>query len=282
MVNVYLTPPTVTSKSLNRVTDALIRYRPDGVAIVDDPTKADLTILHAIGRQNQLYNQAKGKYVVIQYALKSTLTPSVRSWLRLWEGAELVWSYYDLEQICEDEKVIPEFNFYHSPLGADSKVFKPQNTGKRYQILTSGQSYLTESVRECYHASNRIIHLGADLGRDFDCIYNVSDEVLAHYYNLSHYVSGLRRIEGFELPAAEGALCGVKPILFDKPHYRSWYNDIGIFIPEGNREQTINNLKLLFEGTPSRLTDYQIEIAKNRFNWQTIITEFWRRLYDNS
>jgi hypothetical protein len=260
----------------------LVKYKPDSVKIVYDQKEADLTILHVIGRQDRIYDEAYNskKYVVIQYALRSTLRSNVHGWINLWDNARLVWSYLDLEELCLEDKVIPDFNFYHSPLGVED-VFFNKHIDRNYIVATSGQSYLTESVRECILAAGdkRVFHLGEELKRpNTDCFTGISDQQLCDLYNQSVYVSGMRRIEGFELPALEGLMCGCIPIFFDRPHYKQWFNGLGVFIPEGNRQQVINSLQLIFDGQPSTSDRmFVIEFAKTRFNWHTIISEFWER-----
>lgn len=296
-MRVYLNPPDVASPSLMRVTQALIKYKPDWVEIVDSEYEADLVILHVIGRQDQVTNQAwklnvqDKDYAVIQYAIRSTMRPETLGWMPLWRHAKVVWSYYDLPELVAEDGILEKeayFDFYHSPLGVD-EIFKSSGSEKKFIIATSGQSYLTESVKECAVAAKAfgfdVFHLGNELRREgIVCKTGISDLNLADMYSQSYYVSGLRRIEGFELPAAEGLLCGARPIMFDKPHYRQWFDGLAIFIPELSREQTEKNIKTIFKdqfGLP--VTDEEIEKARKLFNWETIIAGFWRKLfYDNA
>lgn len=284
-MKVYLDPPQVASPSLRRVADALTRYKPDDVEIVHDRQEAELVVLHVIGRQDQSLEEASQvmDYAVIQYAVRSTLRPHTGSWLPLWRNARLVWSYYDLPYLCQEDEVSFWFPFYYAPLGVD-EVFHKRGLFKNFMIATSGQSYLTESVRECIKAARgfelSIFHLGSELKfDDVVCRSGISDEELAVFYEQCLYVSGLRRIEGFELPAAEGLLCGARPIMFDRPHYRQWFNDFAIFIPETPRDQTINDLIQVFskaERLP--VTDEEIAAAREIFNWETICKGFWERV----
>lgn len=281
-MKVYLKPPKVASPSLVRVTNALTRFKPDNVEITDNKKEADLTIIHVIGRQDQVSEQAVGKYAVIQYALRSTLRPKVHGWLNLWGNAQLVWSYYDLPELCREDKVIADFDFYHSPLGVDES-FERLNVSKRYIVATTGQSYLTESVRECIFAARElglsVFHLGEDVKREnVVCKTGITDYELASVYSQCEFVSGLRRVEGFELPAAEGLVCGARPILFDQPHYRQWYEGLGVFIPEAPRDEVIKSLTDLFKVGPVPISNAEIQEAKRRFNWQSIIKGFWERL----
>lgn len=299
-MNIYLKPPDVASPSLMRVTDALIQYKPSWVKIVSNEDAADIIVLHVIGRQKQVTKRAyeincKDKaYAVIQYAIRSTLSPKTEGWMPLWRHAKVVWSYYDLLQLVAEDGITDaaaHFDFYHSPLGVNSEVFNPewdQPNERKIPIMTSGQSYLTESVKECFTAAKACfpdvnptaIHLGKDLGRkNFYYLYDISDSELALFYSQVMYVSGLRRIEGFELPAAEGLLCGARPIMFDRPHYRKWFNDWAIFIPESTREETIEHLKNIFTSEYKPVTQEEIAAAKELFDWEKICTKFWERLF---
>src|SRR6185295_19074765 len=130
---------------------------------------------------------------------------------------------------------------------------------RTYTIATSGLSWLTESVRECVVAAQRaatkalpawIFHLGEQLSREDDgvrCASGITDRQLADVYSQCRFVSGLRRIEGFELPAVEGLLCGARPVLFDTPGYRWIYGDWAEYIREESRESVIEQLVELFK-----------------------------------
>lgn len=293
-MKVYLELPK-QSRGIQRAYDALIKYKPDSVEVVKNEEEADLSVIHVIGRRDQVRARAeelrkKGKeYAIIQYVLRSSQKPSTADWIDLWQGAKLVWSYYNLPSLCiEDglfrEGVLTSFPFYYAPLGVESNVFKQTKVHRRGLVLASGQHALSESVRECAIAVNELkgymIHLGHDLRRGGRILayQDVSDERLCDLYSAVQFVSGLRRIEGFELPAAEGLLCGARPILFDKPHYRHWYGDLAVYIPEESREKVIESLKSVFTAGADPVTEEEKQIARERFDWQKIITNFWNKI----
>ena len=278
------------SNGLFRVETALEKYKPEWVDLCDNEEDADVVILHVVGRQDQVtdhinYLKSKNKkYIIIQYALRSTMRPKTDHWIPLWEDALLVWSYYNLPLWCVEDGNGVSFNFYHSPLGANH-ISPVSGNNKDFVIATTGLSYLTESVREGIVASQRVgrksFHLGADIGRNkhhVTCRTGISDEELARYYSRCEFVSGLRRDEGFELPAVEGLLCGARPVLFDRGHYRQWYYGLGVFIPELPRPQVEDALVALFEKGADPVTKEEMEIAKKRFNWETIINNFYERV----
>lgn len=290
-MKVYLELPR-QSRGIGRVRDALVRYKPRNVEITLDPSQADLTIFHVVGRHDKVeerINELKvdGKaYAMIQYCLRSTMRPKTTDWIDMWKGAKLVWSYYDLEQMHSTDTwtytKIPRFNFYYAPLGVDTDVFYDEGFKKRQYIIANGsQNYLSESTKECYVASQavnkKMLYFGEDLHREgVDCITGISDEDMQMVYSQSVFVSGLRRTEGFELPVIEGLMCGARPIVFGRPEMRKWFREFAIFIQERPREEVIEDLICTFEmDYNSIISKEELALAKERFNWQTIIKGFW-------
>lgn len=289
-MKVYLEPSS-PSRGIKRVYNALIKYSPKEVLITSNQKEADLIIFHVIGRLIHLRKQIKDlkkPYTIIQYCLRSTIFPSTKDWIDLWKEAKLVWSYYDLPALCAKDgsaaRSRDDFDFYHAPLGADAGKFKDYHLERKYIIATHGFHALQESVKEAVLAAKRVgrevFHLGHQLrrGKDITCITGISDEELARYYSQSEFVCGLRRIEGFEMPAVEGLLCGARPILFDKPHYRQWYDGLAVFIAEEPREKVIDSLELVFKIGTNPISEAVREVVKQRFNWERIIKGFWERI----
>lgn len=288
-MNAYVNDLGYRSFAVKRVIDAFTQYSPDSINIVNNERDADIILIHVYGRFNRVKNRIKclkknkKKYVIIQYTLRGSLTPKTTDWIPLWEGASVVWSYLDLKNFIKEDEENSNFNFYYAPLGVDKKLFYPLEKDHTYQICSSGANYMTEGVRECCLASRdvgrRSAHLGIKINVDsVDSFINVDDETVTRVYNKSDYVAGLRRNEGFELPAAEGLLCGVRPVVFDSRHYRQWYDDLAIFIPETSRQDVIDNLKIIFKGELRPVTADEILEAEKRFNWKTLLTGFWERI----
>lgn len=267
---------------MTRVINALEKHAPSSVEIVNNIDDADLVIVNIIGRLERmtdlierLKEQGK-KYAIVQYAVRSTKTPDIKSWIPLWRGAEAVWSYYDLKLLCEQDGEVCDFNFYHSPLGT---YFRHEFGERKYVIASSGLSYLTESVKECNVAAMRvgkkIFHVGPEIGKGIECSNGISDSDLAIKYSQCEFVSGLRRIEGFEYPVIEGFMCGARPIVFEKPHYRSWFHDIAIFIEEAPREDVFKSLIRIFEKGAEPVTEEEKIKVQDRFDWARIISGFY-------
>lgn len=298
-MKVYCEPPQ-PSLGLQRIRDALVRYAPSWMEIVSTQTEADLIVIYAIGRRDHLLRQTgwllnRGKqYAIIQVCLRSTMTPDTGDWLEdIWLPAKAIWSYYDLDQACVDDGWSLEHDgdsmfrmgqFYHAPLGVDSSVFYPRNVTKRYIIATSGFNRLQESIRECILAADTVnkdvVHLGREVnwGKNVIGVHGVSDDELASVYSACEFACGLRRTEGFELPAAEGLLCGARPIVFDTLDYRFNYREFAEYINEGTRQQVVDQLVELFQQGPRPVSEVELCEARWWFDWQRIVKGFYDHL----
>jgi hypothetical protein len=291
-VKVYLAvqPPTL-SRGIHRVAQGLSRYAPLGVQLTTKRDEADLIVLHAIGfpemeRWSREIREAGKEYVVAQYCLRSSQKPSCADWLPIWQGARLVWSYYDLPAACAEDGVEADFSFYLSPLGVNGEVFKPTGDAKRFLIGTSGYVAETESVDCCAEAVRALGGEQFHLGPRLPCFESnvvagvgLTDQALAEKWSACRYVSGLRRIEGFELPALEGLVCGARPLLFDRPHYRRWFGGHAHFFPEVDpKELTELLIETLSSADPWPVTDQERTAIVRRFDWREIVGGFWDRI----
>lgn len=295
-MRIYLQPPQ-PSRGLQRIADALTRYAPPSVTVVPTQAQAELVVIYAIGRRDALERQCEAivrsgrRYAIIQVCLKSTMSPSVDSWADIWEGAATVWSYYDLAREWDRAGYdadggwkFPQ-HFYHAPLGADASVFYPLAVNKQFIIATSGQNRLQESIRECALAAEAaggwVFHLGPSMRhRHWNVVSqsDISDEYLASEYNRCHFVSGLRRTEGFELPAVEGLLCGARPLVFDNSDWRWNYGEHAEYLHEGTRQEVVDQLVQLFQRGARPVTADERQRAVARYDWKSIIGGFYERL----
>ena len=309
-MRVYLTPPQ-PSRGLDRIAHALRRYAPASVEVCEFPRNVDLTVIYAIGRRDHIERQCVDiwrqgkKYVIVQVCLRSTMSPRVDDWLQasdvglysegfegIWLNSHVIWSYYDLDQACVDDgwslehdgdSMFDRDQFYHAPLGADPDVFYPRDMPKQYTIATSGYNRLQESIRECALAAGAVngmvFHLGETRNWYDNIIYanGIDDLQLATRYSMCQFVSGLRRTEGFELPAVEGLLCGARPIVFDTPDYRWNYHEFAEYVHEGSRAEVVEQLVELFKRGARPVGDAELAEARHWFNWERICGEFWNR-----
>lgn len=289
-LKVFLEVPHGLSRAMKRVSEALTTFAPPSVTVVSDPEKADLVLLHTIGfpeTEDAIARLTReGRAIAIaQYCLRSTQRPNTRDWLPLWRQALVVWSYYDLDAaLAEDGVPVNLPNFYMSPLGCDARVFQaePRLDARYFTMLTSGYVAESEGVQECADAVERVrgqlFHLGPDIvrGDHVTCAMGMDDLTLARVYRSCRFVAGLRRCEGFEMPAVEGLLCGARPIMFDRPHYREWFDGLAEFVPEGSKEELTDALVETFlRGARPVSSTERGEVAA-RFDWSRIATGFWR------
>ena len=273
---------TVKARGIMRVVDAMRDYAPSDVKFVDKPREADVCVYQIIGRLQQNTDMIKSHgmpYVLFQHAWKSTQKPTASAWMPLWMGARLVWSHYDLP--------LPPDKFHRSALGAD-EVFWNKPKKRKWLVMTTGMSYLTEGVRECIKAAEgvgRVLHLGPDVSRGHehvDCVSGISDKELANLMRQCRYVCGLRRKEGFELPCVEGLFSGARPIFFSQPHYKHWFQDIAEYVPEEDRIGVEESLTRLFRTPERKITSDETFYAEKNFDWKVIIPTFYSKLYANS
>lgn len=289
--------PETLGLGLHRVARALIQYVPPDIEIVSSPSEADLLVVHSIGHGSmELLKDYDRDYAVIQYCLLTTEDSSYRAWYPYWKSAKVVWSYYDLADFARraidrgdipagvnSESLMP--HFYHAPLGVDGDVFRPiRPTRKRFVVGTSGYIAETEGVRECYDAARRLelpmFHLGPDLklGPGVVNAHRIGDREVSEFWSLCTFVAGLRRIEGFELPALEALASGSRPVCFDAPHYRQWFGEHAEYVPETDPDTVAQHLFELFRKPCRAVTDAERAHVLQTFNWQRIAQGFWEAL----
>lgn len=284
----------VESHALDNVVAGLIQWAPSGTVVCHG--QADVVVVPAIGRRDHVLRRcreakAAGQRVVLhQYVLRTSMTPFCLDWLDVWQSVDLVYSYLPLTEWAAAEGFELPCAVYEAPLGVHD-IFRTVASFRtpKVDILTSGRGWLTESVRECVLAARanglQAEHLGTGISksRALKSHAGLSLWDLRNLYRECRAVSGLRRIEGFELPAAEGACVGARPILFDQQHYRRWYDGFGLFITEGPRGMVLQQLQDLLAVDPrtgvssvTRLTWEEREIARKRFDWMPIAANYWQ------
>lgn len=294
-MKVYIEPSTNLSRAMTRVEKALTRHAPDGCEIVTDQNAADLVILHVIGfdvEQTVKTLRAGQRYAMIQHCLRSTQRPSTRDWLPLWRNASLVWSHYNLDASCREEGTsLDGVNFYLAPLGLDEAFLSPPGYRPRdIGVMTSGYvaGPKAEAIEEVAIAAGivglPVLHIGpppegmATPGRHWSLLYNISDAQLAGFYRRSWWVSGLRHVEGFELPALEGLACGARPILFDRADMRQWYTGHCVLVPECSGQRLVDLLVELLSAVPPTVPPAERVEVLAQFNWERIAQGFWAAL----
>lgn len=270
------------SNGVGRVALQLAKYLPADCEIATGPETADLTILHVVGRHDHTARAVRRikeqghDYAIIQYVLESCRNPRPRDWQAIWDGARVVWSYYDLKQFIPGQ--------YHAPLASDPEVFSPMEAEKKYIIGENGENYKAESLAEVRMAAfglGRVLHVGPEFAADpnVTALHNITDLQFRQAYNECQRFAALRRKDGFEIIAVESLLCGVRPVMFDAPRYRCWFDGLAEFIPEGSPAEVVLNMKRLLKNSSNPVTGDEIEETKSRFNWERIIRGFWERCH---
>lgn len=281
-MKVYLKPHR-NIPCLHRIANALEKYAPDWVEVTNVPDEAELMVMQITGRHDHRTIEgrnlkAKGKkYAVIQLVLGSCRNPDPADWLELWSGAEVVWSYYDLPG---------EFNFYHAPLGIDPDAWYIEDRERDYIIGSMGNYYKQECIGEIQTAlwyskqKARAVHIGENFNQHplTDFLYKLNDAELRSVYNRCRWFSCLRRKDGFELPALEAILCGARPVMFDTPNYKQWFDGLVTFIPEEPPEKVFGSLVKLLKSGPPAVTEEHRRAVMERFNWKNIIEGFYARI----
>lgn len=280
-MKVCVRAPRHLSKAMFRVENALKRFAPPSVSFVETGAEADLQVLHVIGADAITYESEADKVAVVQYCYK---TAGEGPWASLWERSTCVWSYYDLQAFMPHS-----VRFYHAPLGVDRAFRGMFAKGVRdVGVVTSGYVHgagaeaIEQVVQAAFARGLKTVHLGPmpvgltrNLPLSWSNVHEISDGILASVYRRAQWVSGLRHVEGFELPALEGLCCGARPILFDRADMRQWYEGHALFVPEDDAlEETL--LKL-FAAPPAPVTEDERQSVLDRFDWEPIVRGFWER-----
>jgi len=289
-MRVFVTCPAHLSRGIHRVAAALRTYAPPVVQIVNEPTKADLRVLHVIGTEGLGPWLDMGPYALVQYCLRTSQCPHPHQWAGAWRGAQLVASYYDLAGLWAADPLVVDHartpHFLRLPLGIGD-VFRHQATvvgtaPRDFLAGTSGYVAGTETVDLVAAAADavggRLFHLGPDLGLPATpvALTGIDDVTLAGYWSRCQYVSGLRRVEGFELPAYEGLACGARPLMFDREDARYWLGEHADYLDEG--ADIFRQLVARFRGPYRAVTPTEQRWAATTFSWGRFAESFWKEL----
>lgn len=285
-----------------RLHEQLLKYKPSSVKIVDKKPKKSLEFL--VGNP---YTEENIEVI------KRIEDPTIE---------KIFWLFYS----CENDTTLMPEHFRNSkaiittlpsieaeypdkanmiPLGADPEVFYPENRLREFLVHTHGYDLRAESIKYVYLACKEQGGKQCHIGSDFDSLNSqsgdildknyinihcdITDDEMKRYYNSSRFVSGLRLIEGFEMPIIEGAMCACRPITYDLPCYKRWFSEFAAFVPFvgepekdgepfGNSEQRakelISSIQQIFN-QHSCLNKSQIDYVKNTFSWARIMPTIW-------
>jgi glycosyltransferase involved in cell wall biosynthesis len=283
-VCVEVQPPWL-GMAMHRLNAQLRRHAPAPVRFARTPGEADLQVLDVIGLGSLEYLR-HDHYVLIQHCFLTTEQPPTGSraefWLPLFRSARLVVSHYDLPSLAGAS----DFPFLRLPLGVDGRVFYDRQRAQRPAcVLTTGHDPAGEAIRECRDAAARVNQPMIHVGSHFDfmgdgCLVadRVTDDRLAELYSEARYVSGLRRGEGFELPVVEGLACGARPICFDLPAYRQWFEQYAVFVPDADSATLTDAITEILSTPPRPVSPDERDRVLEVFSWPRICHEFWTRV----
>lgn len=288
---VHLAPSGVYSRAMVRIANALTHYAPSHVTITKRPDDAHLRVLYVIAPDAIPFARdivARGQKIAVLQCCRY-LTEAV-DWSELWQAADLVWSYYDLSAHAAHY----DFAFMYAPLGVDPTFVHMGQTVRsirRNRVVTTGyvSSPHAEAIEEVWEAANRAgveaVHIGpssvegmSKYPHNWRAVHEITDEELAQLYLTSTWVAALRHTEGFELPAVEGLVCGARPLLFERPCYRSWYGVHGTYVLDRGGHELVDDLVSVFRHVPRYIDDAERLKIASEFSWEKIATEFWERV----
>ncbi|HWI70162.1 MAG TPA: hypothetical protein VNS88_17650, partial [Nitrospiraceae bacterium] len=76
----------------------------------------------------------------------------------------------------------------------------------------------------------------------------------------------------------EGLMCGARPIVFDRPDMRQWYEGHAVFIPECSGPDLTQELIEVMSHEPDPVMSIEREIILERFSWKPIVRGFWEQV----
>ncbi|WP_102275733.1 glycosyltransferase [Cytobacillus massiliigabonensis] len=283
-MKVYFNTMKFLSRSFHRIEKYFKQYAPKEIKWVDSLEDADFIIEQLVGSNPDLLsklNIGKPYAIIFNGGIRDGLA-------EYFKNAKWVFSFLPVE----NEGF--EGNFILSPLGVDSSIFKRiEGINKDIDIITTGYVAYSEGIDSVIMANTKnngnLVHMGGDLIHDLKQpvqtiggvrrVEGITDNELVHLYNRAKYVSGLRRTEGFELPVIEGLLCGARPICFDSPIYRRWFDGLVTFIPElDDKDELAEKILEVFKGPYKPVLPSEQEYVKNYFSWEKISQSFWNGL----
>jgi len=284
--------------AMHKIAHFLLKYKPDGVEETSF-SDCDITIEHVIGdhwsnnsvHDKQLSARIKQKKFVLMWYCFECSTDEIKTnkffnWAM--ENALMVYTTLPLELYGFGERQ----NVVRGPLGYDHTVFEidPEVERLNNSIMSTGYVSGTECIEEAYHACKKMGGTLFHVGHNFNwnqIIYRqgekLTDWQMKTLYCSASFVSGLRREEGFEIPVLEGAACGARPIVFNKPHY-NWFRDFAFYIQEGNfrevRDALTNILKQNISNDNILVTEEERKMIRETFAWDVIAKRFWSELLE--
>jgi len=272
------------SRALHNNNKYIKQFAPDNIEFVESVDNADYKIVHIIGENELNLCYPFEKTIPFFYCfLTGSLYPTM-FWRDVVKNVPLVLSYYPLNEWFEEK-----FNFYRTPLGVDVNIFKRDyRRQKENAVLSTGYVSETERIEAFYKAFSmlgyKVFHVGKDFsfGKNFVYFENVNTEVIVDLYNRSKYVNAIRVVEGYEIGAIEGGLCGARPICLNNNIYSYWYEDFPIYIKDDgfmtDDEVAEAIIIAVLNDKRKEVTEGEMDWLRNRFNIERVYTDLWRNI----
>ena len=291
-MKVFVNPFGTYSPAMVRIANALRRHAPASVTFVDDHREADLVVLYVIGwdqvqwvREN--LDLSRQHFAVVQCCLRTAGQPVLTEWAKFWKRASAVWSYYSRMTEIADQNAI---NFLYAPLGVDEVFFSEQlYRHERSGVVTTGHLShpAAEAIEEVWAAALKldmeVFHLGTKhvSGVDVSKYPNVnlfaymSDKMMVDIMSRAQWSCALRHCEGFELPAAEGLACGLRPVLFAQTDLHRFYGPHAVYVSECDGQELVDKLTGILAAVPIPVSDREREEVRRLFDWKLVAETFW-------
>lgn len=261
-------------RAFTRISEALHKYSPPFIEWVS--SNEDLTLVHVVGGGEVPILNSLDNYIIFQHCYL-TAFPDLINWQDYWYKSALTVAFRDLR-----EYATKEFNFCHSPWGADEDKFKFTNSLKDVDVFVTGHIASTEHIdtlyKACQNSGKLMYHTGQNFRwsrTNYNFVDYMSDAAFVTLLNRTKYVSCMRTVEGFEMAGVEGLFCGAVPIVPDLPTY-SWYNGFGIYVDMlGDVETQLTNI---LKHKPEELISVDFNKAREVFNWKNIVPNIFSSL----
>jgi hypothetical protein len=264
-------------RAFKRISLAFRTHFPSNVEWVD--SNPDIEIVQVVGKKEYDYLTSKNslKNVVMHQQCLLTTGIPISDWVKLWKECKLVMSFHDLKGAG--------FNFLRTPLGAEPDTFPVGKVQRVYDVFSTGHVAETECLDMLYNAcvmsQTKMLHTGENFkwnAPNYQFLEYMNDPWYSSVLQRTKYVTGLRRVEGFEMACIEGAMSGAVPIVPFLPTY-DYYKDFGLYIfMDGDiTDQLIN----IFDKSYVPLTQDQLYYVRDEFSWKNICEKIYKRLiYD--
>jgi glycosyltransferase involved in cell wall biosynthesis len=258
-------------------------YAPVKYEFTNDPSNVDFQIIDITRLSDANYIKCKN-YIVFFHCFGEWSEEPAMAFEKIFDDAMLVYSHLDLSAFYPH---LPADKFMRGPWGVQPDLWYKEEglTNDMFQILCTGEIAVTEGIREgvmaCDAMKVKLLHVGTDFKYRNPSYVNknkLAQNEMREAYNVSRFVSALRRVEGFEKPAIEGLLCGARPVCFDTALYRYWYGDLACYVREGTEEETLDDLVRVFQREYRPIEADEAERAIKKFAWYYVATNFWNRV----